>query len=37
MKEWNRLDSYLIRITLKSMSKGEYDERWVIRPIPRDV
>ena len=26
-----------IRIALKSMNIGEYDERWVIRPIPKDT
>jgi hypothetical protein len=26
-----------IRVALKSMNRGEYDEHWVIRPIPKDT
>ena len=26
LKEWNKLDNYWIRTTLKSMSKGGYDK-----------
>ena len=32
-----RLVNRMIRIVLKSMNIGEYDERWVIRPIPKDI
>ena len=32
-----RLVNRMIRIVLKSMNRGEYDERWVIRPIPKDT
>jgi hypothetical protein len=33
----DRLVNCMVRIVLKSMNRGEYDERWVIRPIPKDT
>ena len=36
-RERERLVNRMIRIVLKSMNRGEYDECWVIRPIPKDT